>query len=192
MANRSKIMGLHGLKNKTKVNHFDQSHRSLFTAKCGELLPVYFNILNPGDEIKIDASSFTRTQPLQQAAFTRLRENIQFFAVPYSTIWRYFPDVIKNMPTDIFGNSTSRFAVNPDNVTDDDMDYNTKLYSKLPTVDLLTLHKCIGDAAQNVKNSMGNSKTLTEYANSFSYAQRLNKPSIFLNGEFRFQSCTKL
>ena len=39
MANRSNIMGLHGLKNKTSKNSFDLSHRNLFTAKVGELIP---------------------------------------------------------------------------------------------------------------------------------------------------------
>lgn len=110
---RSNIMGLHALKNQPKVNHFDQSYRNLFTAKCGELLPCYFNILSPGDSIKINASSFTRTQPLETAAFTRIRENVQFFAVPYSSMWRWFRECYKNMPSDLFGNSTSRSAQSP-------------------------------------------------------------------------------
>ena len=79
MANRSNIMGLHGLKNKTSRNSFDLSHRNLFTAKVGELLPCAVFEMNPGDTISLDSSYFTRTAPLETAAFTRLRENVQFF-----------------------------------------------------------------------------------------------------------------
>lgn len=107
---RSNIMGLHALKNSPKVNHFDQSYRHCFSAKSGEILPVYYNMLFPGDKIKVNASSLTKTTPLNTYAFTRLRENIQFFAVRLSSLWRFFPEVYKNMPTDLYGNSTSRIA----------------------------------------------------------------------------------
>lgn len=85
MANRSNVMGLHGLKNKPSRNSFDLSYRNLFTAKVGELLPCFVQELNPGDSIKVNTSYFTRTAPLQSNAFTRLRENVQFFFVPYSS-----------------------------------------------------------------------------------------------------------
>lgn len=49
-------MGLHGLKNKTSRNSFDLSHRNLFTAKVGELLPCFVQEVNPGDSIKLDSS----------------------------------------------------------------------------------------------------------------------------------------
>ena len=107
---RSNIMGLHALKNSPKVNHFDQSYRHCFSAKSGEILPVYYNMLFPGDKIKVNASSLTKTTPLNTYAFTRLRENIQFFAVRLSSLWRFFPEIYKNMPTDLYGNSTSRIA----------------------------------------------------------------------------------
>ena len=81
MANRSNIMGLHGLKNKTSKNSFDLSHRNLFTAKDGELIPCSVFELNPGDTINLDTSYFTRTAPLDSAAYTRLRENVQFFFI---------------------------------------------------------------------------------------------------------------
>lgn len=97
MANRSNIMGLHGLKNKTSKNSFDLSHRNLFTAKVGELIPCSVFELNPGDTINLDTSYFTRTAPLDSAAYTRLRENVQFFFVPYSQLWKYFDSQVMNM-----------------------------------------------------------------------------------------------
>lgn len=110
MANRSNIMGLHGLKNKTSRNSFDLSHRNLFTAKVGELLPCAVFEMNPGDTISLDSSYFTRTAPLETAAFTRLRENVQFFFVPYSLLWKYFNSQVMNMTQTAAGGTVSRVA----------------------------------------------------------------------------------
>lgn len=110
MANRSNIMGLHGLKNKTSRNAFDLSHRNLFTAKVGELLPCAVFEMNPGDTISLDSSYFTRTAPLETAAFTRLRENVQFFFVPYSLLWKYFNSQVMNMTQTSAGGDVSRVA----------------------------------------------------------------------------------
>lgn len=110
MANRSNIMGLHGLKNKTSRNSFDLSHRNLFTAKVGELLPCAVFEMNPGDTISLDSSYFTRTAPLDTAAFTRLRENVQFFFVPYSLLWKYFNSQVMNMTQTAAGGDVSRVA----------------------------------------------------------------------------------
>lgn len=103
-------MGLHGLKNKTSRNSFDLSHRNLFTAKVGELLPCAVFEMNPGDTISLDSSYFTRTAPLQTAAFTRLRENVQFFFVPYSLLWKYFNSQVMNMTKTAAGGDVSRVA----------------------------------------------------------------------------------
>ena len=110
MANRSNLMGLHGLKNKTSRNAFDLSHRNLFTAKIGELLPCAVFEMNPGDTISLDSSYFTRTAPLETAAFTRLRENVQFFFVPYSLLWKYFNSQVMNMTHTAAGGDVSRVA----------------------------------------------------------------------------------
>ena len=103
-------MGLHGLKNKTSRNSFDLSHRNLFTAKVGELLPCAVFEMNPGDTISLDSSYFTRTAPLETAAFTRLRENVQFFFVPYSLLWKYFNSQVMNMTQTASGGDVSRVA----------------------------------------------------------------------------------
>lgn len=110
MANRSNIMGFHGLKNKASRNSFDLSHRNLFTAKVGELLPCAVFEMNPGDTISLDSSYFTRTAPLESAAFTRLRENVQFFFVPYQLLWKYFNSQVLNMTHTAAGGDVSRIA----------------------------------------------------------------------------------
>lgn len=132
MANRSNIMGLHGLKNKPSRNSFDLSHRNLFTAKVGELLPCFVQELNPGDSVKVTSSYFTRTAPLQSNAFTRLRENVQYFFVPYSSLWKYFGSQVLNMTKNANGGDISRIASS--------LVGNQKVTTQMPCVNYKTLH----------------------------------------------------
>lgn len=132
MANRSNIMGFHGLKNKPSRNSFDLSHRNLFTAKVGELLPCFVQEVNPGDSIKVDSSYFTRTAPLQSNAFTRLRENVQFFFVPYSALWKYFDSQVLNMTKNANNGDISRIASS--------LTSNSKVTTQMPCINYKTLH----------------------------------------------------
>lgn len=132
MANRSNIMGLHGLKNKPSRNSFDLSHRNLFTAKVGELLPCFVQEVNPGDSVKVDCSYFTRTAPLETNAFTRLRENVQFFFVPYSALWKYFDSQVINMTKNANNQDISRIASS--------LTTNSKVTTQMPCVNYKTLH----------------------------------------------------
>lgn len=135
MANRSNIMGLHGLKNKTSRNSFDLSHRNLFTAKVGELLPCFVQEVNPGDSIKLDSSYFTRTAPLKTAAFTRLRENVQYFFVPYQCLWKYFEGQVKNMTKNAIGGDVSQIAKSPF--------ANAKVSTEMPYISYSALHSYV-------------------------------------------------
>jgi hypothetical protein len=132
MANRSNVMGLHGLKNKPSRNSFDLSHRNLFTAKVGELLPCFVQELNPGDSVKVTSSYFTRTAPLQSNAFTRLRENVQYFFVPYSALWKYFDSQVLNMTKNANNQDISRIASS--------LTTNSKVTTQMPCVNYKTLH----------------------------------------------------
>ena len=173
MANRSDIMGLHGLKNKPSRNSFDVSARNLFTAKIGELLPCTVYEMNPGDSISIDASYFTRTAPLQTAAFTRLRENVQFFFVPYSQLWKYFNTQVLNMTNSASGQDVSRIATSPF--------ANEKVTTGMPYVAYSALHKYLYKMGQAAKSKLG-----TAFLDKF-------KNSVFdNNGEFRWAASSKL
>ena len=81
------IMSIKSLRNKTSRNGFDLSTKRNFTAKAGELLPIWCKEVLPGDSFKINLKSFTRTQPINTAAFARMREYYDFFFVPYDLLW---------------------------------------------------------------------------------------------------------
>lgn len=91
------IMSLKSLRNKTSRNGFDLSFKKNFTAKAGELLPVMVKEVLPGDSFRIDLKSFTRTQPINTAAFARIREYYDFYFVPYDLLWNKANTVLTQM-----------------------------------------------------------------------------------------------
>lgn len=110
MAN--KVLGMHRLKNKVNRNAFDLSHRHMFTAQVGELLPVFTQWVNPNETFKIGYSGKTRTAALNTDAFTRIRENIQYYFVPFQSLWKYFEQQVNNMTRGDAGQNISKFASN--------------------------------------------------------------------------------
>lgn len=108
MAN--KVLGMHRLKNKVNRNAFDLSHRHMFTAQIGELLPVFTQWVNPNETFKIGYNGKTRTAALNTDAFTRIRENIQYYFVPFQSLWKYFEQQVNNMTKGDAGQNISKFA----------------------------------------------------------------------------------
>lgn len=92
------IMSQFRLSNKPRRNGFDLSRKHCFTASAGQLLPVFVEEVLPGDKFKINLDSFTRTQPLNTAAFARMREYYDLFFVPYHILWSHFPTMITQVP----------------------------------------------------------------------------------------------
>lgn len=110
-------MSLKSIKNKPHRDGFDLSRKFAFSAKLGELLPVFVEDVFPGDKFNISADWFTRSQPVTSPAFTRFGEYYDFFFVPYHLLWRYFPQFIiqtndDNWATGIQSNST-KFTQHP-------------------------------------------------------------------------------
>ena len=91
------VMNMKQIKNNVSRDGFDLSKKVNFTAKAGELLPVYCKEVIPGDKVTIDLSSFTRTMPVNTAAFARIREYYDFFFVPFSHLWNRANTVLSQM-----------------------------------------------------------------------------------------------
>lgn len=89
--------GMSNLQNHPHRSGFDVGRKNAFTAKVGELLPVYWDISMPGDKYKFDVEYFTRTQPVETSAYTRLREYFDFYAVPLRLLWKSAPSVLTQM-----------------------------------------------------------------------------------------------
>lgn len=93
----SNIMSIKNVKNKTSRSGFDLSRRVCFTAKVGELLPVWWRNVIPGDHFEIDLESVMRTAPVSSAAQARLRGYFDFFFVPMQQLWQFFNTTITQM-----------------------------------------------------------------------------------------------
>lgn len=85
------------VKNRPARSGFDLSNRFAFTAKAGELLPVYWKILLPGTKVNLKDSHFTRTMPVNTAAFSRIKEYFDWYFVPLRLINKNLPQAIVQM-----------------------------------------------------------------------------------------------
>lgn len=106
---------------------FDLSSKKLFTAKVGEILPVYWQIAIPGNKYRISSDWFTRTVPVNTAAYTRIKEYYDFYAVPLRLISRALPQAFTQM-TEYMTSAASNTA-------------NTEMLTSVPntTLNLLSL-----------------------------------------------------
>ena len=104
---------------------FDLSSKKLFTAKVGEILPCYWQIAIPGNKYRISSDWFTRTVPVNTAAYTRIKEYYDFYAVPLRLISRALPQAFTQM---------SDYMTSADSGTS-----NTKMLSSVPNTSLLNI-----------------------------------------------------
>ena len=123
------------IKNKPRRSGFDLGNKNAFTAKVGELLPVYWKFCLPGDKFKISQEWFTRTQPVDTSAFTRIREYYEWFFVPLHLMYRNSNEAIMSME-----NQPNYAASGTKSIT-----FN----KNLPWIDLQSIYS----ALENVSNS---------------------------------------
>lgn len=94
----------------THRSSYDLSSKKLFTAKVGEILPCYWQIAIPNNKYRISSDWFTRTVPVNTAAYTRIKEYYDFYAVPLRLISRALPQAFTQM-TD-YSTSASDYSTN--------------------------------------------------------------------------------
>lgn len=107
-------MGLFSLKdirNHPRRSAFDLSSKVAFSAKSGELLPIKWYFTMPGDKFTLKRQHFTRTQPVNTSAYTRIREYYDWFWVPLHLLWRNAPEVISQMQSNVQHSSSQTSAL---------------------------------------------------------------------------------
>lgn len=75
-------------------NDFDLSHRHVYTANFGELLPVTCIETVPGDFIKLDIADLLRAMPMVTSPFMRAKQHFDVWFVPYRDLWHNFDSFI--------------------------------------------------------------------------------------------------
>lgn len=94
---KNNIMSLVKARNKTSRSGYDLSKRIAFSTKPGELHPIWWRNVLPGDHWEFDLNSFMRTAPVATASQGRLRYYYDFFFVPMEQLWQFFPTAITQM-----------------------------------------------------------------------------------------------
>lgn len=95
MSEKSKLMSFGTVRNHPSRSGFDLSRRMIFSAKVGEILPVYWTKVLPGNYYELKHQNFTRTMPVTSPAFTRIREYFDWYYVPLRLL-------NKNAPSSLF------------------------------------------------------------------------------------------
>jgi hypothetical protein len=95
------LFNLSSVKNRPRRSGFDLSSKVAFTAKVGELLPVKWTLTMPGDKFSLKEQHFTRTQPVNTSAYTRIREYYDWFWCPLHLLWRNAPEVIAQIQQNV-------------------------------------------------------------------------------------------
>ncbi len=188
MAN--KVLGMHRLKNKVNRNAFDLSHRHMFTAQVGELLPVFTQWVNPNETFKIGYNGKTRTAALNSDAFTRIRENIQYYFVPFQSLWKYFEQQVNNMTKGDAGQNISKFASSS-------MD-SSVLTTSMPYISYVDLASWLNAMLQRLyaaidsymKTSPSGQRSITDFYNFCMYEHPYN--DVFVCDGYRLCRAAKL
>lgn len=95
------LFSLKNIRNHPRRSAFDLSSKVAFSAKSGELLPIKWYFTMPGDKFMLKRQHFTRTQPVNTSAYTRIREYYDWFWVPLHLLWRNAPEVISQMQSNV-------------------------------------------------------------------------------------------
>ena len=95
------IMNLTAVRNKPSRDGYDLSQKINFTAKVGELMPVWWTPVLPTDSLRVKVNNFIRTQSLNSAAFARMRGYFDFYFVPFSQMWQHFNTAVTQMNTNL-------------------------------------------------------------------------------------------
>lgn len=148
--------GLKELQNRPHKSGHDISAKNCFTAKVGELLPVWTDFAIPNCTYRFNLEYFTRTRPVQTSAYTRIREYFDFFAVPCDLIWKSFDSAVIQM-----GEKAP--------LQSKDLLTNLTVKGDLPYCTLTDLHSSLKFAAGNPTQLGDDVSVISGYGNIFGY-----------------------
>lgn len=181
------LFSLKDIRNHPRRSAFDLSSKVAFSAKSGELLPVKWYFTMPGDKFTLKRQHFTRTQPVNTSAYTRIREYYDWFWVPLHLLWRNAPEVISQMQSNVqhAGSQTSALTLGNYLPTISNSQLNlvlTHLYQKanyfgFDRSDLaykLIQYLRFGNSNSGVSKNYGTSVSLSDSSYSQKYRFNLN------------------
>lgn len=79
---------------KPKSNLFDLSHEKKLSCNMGELIPILYEDVLPGDKFKVNSEIFIRLAPMLAPIMHRVNVYTHYFFVPNRIIWDEWKDFI--------------------------------------------------------------------------------------------------
>ena len=130
------IMEMFRALNKPSRNGFDLGKWNRFSAKAGELLPVYSKLVRKGDKFDVNCQFITNTRPLNSDAYTSIREYYNWYFVPMHLMW----DKFNEWSVDLKDNVQVASSINGNTPLSDRHPYLTtgQLYDVVNGLDNLT------------------------------------------------------
>lgn len=181
------LFSLKDIRNHPRRSAFDLSSKVTFSAKSGELLPIKWYFTMPGDKFTLKRQHFTRTQPVNTSAYTRIREYYDWFWVPLHLLWRNAPEVISQMQSNVQHAGTQTSALSLGNylptISNSQLqtvcDYlsNKKNYFGFDRADLaykLMQYLRVGNSNKNGQKNYGTSVAQSDTSYSQKYRFNLN------------------
>lgn len=86
------------INNKPHKGSFDLSYRNILSCEFGQLIPFDIRECVPSDHFRLNTTTFTRTKPLVSAAYSRFREHVDYYFVPYRLLWRFSDSFFTKTP----------------------------------------------------------------------------------------------
>ena len=109
-------------------------------------MPVFSQWVNPNETFKIGYNGKTRTAALNTDAFTRIRENIQYYFVPFQSLWKYFEQQVNNMTKGDAGQNISKFAKSSTEAS--------SLSINMPYISYVDLGQCLNSMYDHAKQAI--------------------------------------
>ena len=127
----SRLFSYGDVKGRPSRAGFDLSKKFCFTAKAGQLLPVYWKMLLPGTKVNLKDMHFTRTMPVNTAAYTRIKEYFDWYFVPLRLINKNLnPALVNMLDQSNIANSLVQNKVVSDEIPYTDFSTITEVFNK--------------------------------------------------------------
>lgn len=114
MSNKSVFANPNLKSQKASRNAFDLGHKRAFHASLGELLPVFHCEVPAGSYVEIGEQNQTyNMNPVIRPAFARIKEHIDYFAVPKVQLWSLYDNFITGQSQFMSSALGSTFLADP-------------------------------------------------------------------------------
>jgi len=81
-----------------KLNKFNLSHERKLTMNMGDLVPILFEEVLPGDKFRVSPEILIRLAPMLAPVYARCNAKVEFFFVPERLVWNEFENHITGGP----------------------------------------------------------------------------------------------